>query len=108
MAGEERAWRMAHLEGVLNGLLVLGVAGVAPGLALSRGQQALLAWSLVGAGYANVIASVIGAWTGQRGLALANSAANNLVFVLFVAAIVAVFLGLGLAALGALRARGAP
>jgi uncharacterized membrane protein len=107
MAGEERAWRMAHLEGVLNGLLVLGVAGVAPGFALSRRQHALLAWSLVGAGYANVVASVIGAWTGQRGLALADSPANNLVFVLFVAAIVAVFVGLAFAALGALRARSA-
>lgn len=103
MEGSERAWRMAHLEGVLNGMLVLAVAGVAPALALSPRQHALLAWSLVGAGYGNVVASVIGAWTGQRGLALADSAANNLVFALFVAAIVAVFVGLALTALGARR-----
>ncbi len=105
MEGSERAWRMAHLEGVLNGMLVIAIAGAAPGLTLTPRQHVLLAWSLIGAGYGNVVASVIGAWTGERGLALGDSAANNLVFALFVAAIVAVFAGLALTALGALRAR---
>ena len=46
LAGEERAWRMAHLEGVLNGLLVLAMAAGGDVLVLSARSQAVLAVSL--------------------------------------------------------------
>ena len=47
IAGEERAWRMAHLEGLLNGMLVLLAAAVsrlaralgAPAIAGSSGRS---------------------------------------------------------------------
>ncbi len=101
MAGEERAWRMAHGEGIQNGLLVLAVAGVAGLLALDEKKARLCAWSLVAAAYANVVASVIGASTGTRGLELALPVANVVVFALFIVAIVGVFTGLYVAARGA-------
>src|ERR1051325_916514 len=46
MGGSERAWRMAHLEGVLNGLLLLAVAGVGGRLALSAREGTVLMWAL--------------------------------------------------------------
>lgn len=47
MEGSERAWRMAHLEGVLNGLLVIGVAAIGPALGLSAGRAATVAWCMI-------------------------------------------------------------
>jgi len=66
--GEVRAWRMAHLEGVLNGLLVIVVAAVWDRLALDGWKRDVLAWSLVLIAYGNVVASVIGATFAVRGL----------------------------------------
>ncbi len=105
LAGEVRAWRMAHLEGVLNGLLMLGVGAAGSLLLLSALQSRVVEISLLVAGYGNVVASILGASCGVRGLTLEGPAANLVVFLLFTAAILGVFVGLGLAALGALRSR---
>ena len=93
LEGSERAWRMAHLEGLLNGMLAILAAGVWDVLVLSARQRKWLALSLIFAGYGNVVASILGASFGVRGLSLALPAANVVVYLLFVAAIVAVFIG---------------
>jgi len=61
MAGDQRAWRMAHLEGVLNGVVMFAVTAVSGRLVLSGGLQTLLAWCLVVTGYGNVVASILAA-----------------------------------------------
>jgi len=101
MAGEERAWKMAHLEGVLNGLLVLAVAAAGDALRLPARAQAVLAISLVGMAYANVLASILGASVGVRGLSPGGPPANTVVYLLFWLAIVGVFVGLGCVVAGA-------
>ncbi len=104
IAGEERAWRMAHLEGLLNGFVVLLAAAVADWLALSPRQYAWLVWSLVVAAYGNVIASVLGATFGVRGLALAPPVANIVMNLLFWVAIAGILAGVGLMIVGARNA----
>ena len=104
MAGEERAWRMAHMEGLLNGMLALLAAGVWDALVLSAGQRRWLALSLIFAGYGNVIASIIGAFFGVRGLAMALPFANLVVYTLFVLAIVGVLIGVVLLIRGGAQA----
>ena len=99
--GSVRAWRMAHLEGVLNGLVVMAVAAGGGLMSLSARQQHWLAWSLIVAAYGNVVASIVGSSFGERGLTPTLPLSNLLVFLLFTLAIVGVFLGLGLAAWGA-------
>jgi hypothetical protein len=101
IAGEERAWRMAHLEGLLNGMIVLLAAALSGRLALSSRQHAWLAWSLIAAAYGNVIASVLGATFGVRGLALAPPATNVVMNLLFWVAIVGILAGVGLLIVGA-------
>ena len=104
ITGEERAWRMAHLEGLLNGMLMM-LAGASGGaLALSASQQTWLLWSLVAAGYGNVIASVLGATFGVRGLALAGPPSNAIMNVLFWIAIAGILAGVGLLIAGARNA----
>ncbi len=95
-----RAWRMAHLEGLLNGLLMLAVAGCGGLLKLSDRAAGWLVGSLVLAGYGNVIASIVGALSGERGLAPGGSGANWFVFLLFMAAVLAVFVAMGMTAWG--------
>jgi hypothetical protein len=95
---------MAHLEGVLNGLVLLGVGAAGSALELAARQTRLLTVSLLVAGYGNVVAAVIGASFGVRGLTATGPASNFIVFALFTAAIIGVFLGLGLAAYGAFKA----
>ena len=94
MPGDVRGWRMAHLEGILNGLTLFGVAAVATRLRLTPGAQRTIAWSLIVTAWGNVIASVVGPIFGGRGLAFGSGAANSLMYLLFVAAIVAVMVAM--------------
>ena len=105
LAGSERAWRMAHLEGVLNGLLVIVVAAVWDRLALDGWKRDVLAWSLVLIAYGNVVASVIGATFAVRGLEPGGSPSNTLVYLLFMMAVVGIVVGIGLVAEGAWKRR---
>ena len=103
MAGEERAWKMAHLEGVLNGLMLVAVGAAGDAIALSKRQSRWLEWSLIVAAYGNVLGATLGAISGERGLAPEGPLANFAVYALFMVAVVAVLAGLGLAAVGAFR-----
>lgn len=102
-AEASRAWRMAHLEGLLNGLLMLGVAGIGPVLMLSEGQVRWLSRLLCLAGYGNIVASILGAATGNRGLQPVGPPANQAVFVLFMSAVAAVFVAVVLVIFGCVR-----
>jgi hypothetical protein len=103
MPGSERAWRMAHLEGVLNGLMLLAIGAAGSSLSLSARESRWLEWSLIVTAYGNVIAAALGAASGERGLAPAGPVANFVVYAMFMAAVVAVLFAIGLAALGAFR-----
>lgn len=108
LAGEERAWRMAHLEGLLNGMLTMLAGAVGGSLALSPSRERWLFRALLAAAYGNVVASVLGASAGVRGLAFAGPPANLAMNLLFWVAIGGVFLGVGLLIAGAANAaRGA-
>lgn len=98
---DPRAWRMAHLEGVLNGLLLIGAGAAGRLLRLGEGTQRLLVLSLVVTAWANTVASVCAAMAGVRGLQPGGPLANQVVFVLFLIAVITVFVALGLLALGA-------
>jgi hypothetical protein len=106
--GDVRAWRMAHLEGILNGLTLIGVAAAGPRIALGARAQAWVVWGLIVTAWGNIVASVIGPIFGVRGLELGDGLANSLMYLLFVIAIVAVMVAMTLVARGAFAAaRGA-
>lgn len=105
LSGDLRAWRMAHLEGVLNGMLMLVISAAGASMTLSPGRSRLLVKCLGVAGYGNVTASVLGACFGVRGLTPTGPASNLITYAIFMAAVVGVLWGLGIAAQGALRAR---
>ena len=101
LEGDARAWRMAHLEGVLNGLLTIAAGAALKHLSLDERRVPLYAWSFIVAAWGNIIASIIAALARQRGLELALPLSNVVVFTLFVIAVLGVLVGLYLMMRGA-------
>lgn len=88
--GDVRGWRMAHLEGVLNGLTLIAVAAAGDKLKLSAGLQSLVAWGLIITSWGNMSASIIGPVFGGRGLEFGGGASNSIMFIVFMAAVLTV------------------
>jgi hypothetical protein len=74
-------------------------------VALDARAQAWVGWGLVVTAWGNIVASLIGPVFGARGLEFGGSVADNLMYLLFVAAIVAVMVAMTLVARGAFAAR---
>ena len=104
MPGDVRGWRMAHLEGILNGLLLIAVAAVGHLLTLGPRGAAWVTRGLLVCAWGNITASWIGPLTETRGLHFGGFGWNGLVYLLFVAAIVGV-LGAMVAVFVGARAR---
>jgi hypothetical protein len=75
-----RAWKLAHMEGITNGLLVLAVAGVGGLLELGPRSRIALLLSLLVGGWANTVGGVVAALVGARGLDPKGPADNWIVF----------------------------
>ena len=88
------AWQLAHLEGITNGLLLIAVGAVLGNSPLEKWQPRnvlLVQWPLIVTGYANIIASTIGAVTGSRGVAATGPFSNWVVYLIFIVGVIAVF-----------------
>ncbi len=108
MPGDVRGWHMAHLEGILNGLTLFGVAAIMPRLRLGETALKVVAWGLIITAWGNIIASVIGPMFGGRGLELGGSVTNRLMYLLFVLAIGTVIVAIALVFHGARNRRADP
>lgn len=103
-AEAERAWKLAHMEGVQNGVLALALAAVAGRLALGATAARVIVWGVVLAAWGNTAGSLLAALTGARGLAPEGPAANWLVFVAYMFGMWGVLIAVPVAAHGAWRA----
>jgi hypothetical protein len=103
--GEVRAWKMAHLEGALNGMLMIAVAAAMGQAAMTARLQAIVVWGLIVTGWGNIVASVVSAMTGGRGLGFTGLDWNSLTFTLFMLAIVGVVVAMIAVALAAFKNR---
>jgi hypothetical protein len=101
--GGAQAWRFAHLNGLLNGAILVAISGASLHIALPEGSQRRLVFLTISGSYSNVVASIVGAQLGQRGLSAAGPGTNVLVFGLFVLAVVTLLPGLVLVLAGAWR-----
>ena len=101
MGGDLRAWHMAHMEGILNGLLVFGAAAVVNHLSIDERRIPLYAWSFIVTAWTNIVGSIVAALVHQRGLELALPFSNFLVFSIFVVGVLSALVGLYLMMRGA-------
>jgi len=93
--GEARAWNMAHLEGITNGLLLMALAVVAPLLELSPKQARIVLWSAAITAWGFTLPAWANALAGTRGLAFGGGPfigglANNVIYLTGWPAVVAV------------------
>ena len=106
--GESRAWVMAHLEGITNGLLLIAIACAVEFLELSRRQHRVLFYCCLTFGWLFTLPAIANAWFGTRGLAYGGgpwgpSLANDIIFVIGWMPMIAVHIAFPLMAYGAWR-----
>jgi len=83
MPGDYRGWLMAHLEGLLNGLLVMAMAGAATLRPLPARRSRVLMWSLIVMGWGNFIGALLAPVFSVRGMAYNGDIANDVVTGIF-------------------------
>ena len=106
--GEPRAWIMAHLEGITNGLLLIAIAVASSYLKLSKRALTWLFYSSLTFAWMFTLPAIANAWFGTRGLAFGggpfgDSVANNVIYLSGWPPIIAVHIAFGLLAVGAWR-----
>jgi hypothetical protein len=91
LPGTERAWRMTHLEGILNGLALWLLALVMPLVGFGHKAQRRAAWCVIITAWTFVIASLMEAlFANSRGLEFAPPWSNTTSFLLFYVGVVLV------------------
>lgn len=101
--GDVRGWHMAHMEGILNGMVLFAAAAIAPIVKFSPRGATVAYWGFLVTAWGNTVASIIGPMSETRGLAFGGFW-NSIVYVLFVMAIIAIFAALIATLRAALRA----
>ena len=90
LPGSYDAWRMAHMEGVINGLALWLLALVLPVVPISEALCRRLTWAMILAAWTIVSASALDPLFPQaRGLSMGGSVPNTIAFLLFYVGIVA-------------------
>jgi hypothetical protein len=91
MPGTYDAWRMAHMEGIVNGFGLWIVALVLPLVPLSDTLQVRITWGMIVAAWTIVVASAIDPlFPDARGLSFGKNVPNTIAFLLFYVGILAV------------------
>lgn len=85
VAGDRRAWNMAHMEALTNGLLLLATAAVAPYIQLSQRLTTVLFWTSLTYAWLFTLPAIANALFETRGLAFGGGPfegglINNLIY----------------------------
>ena len=94
--GDIRGWKMAHLEGLLNGLFLLGLGVASRVRPLAPARERWLVRGLLVSGWGNSVASGLAPILGVRGMAMNSDPSNDLVALMFTIALVGTLVAVGL------------
>ena len=84
LPGTYDAWRMAHMEGIVNGFGLWIAAAVLPVFPFTNKTLNRIAWGLISVGWTIVIASALDPlFPDSRGLQFGGSLTNQIAFFLF-------------------------
>ena len=84
--GDRRAWNMAHLEGITNGLLLMALAALAPYIRLPELGHKVLFWSWLAFAWLFTLPAIANAFFGTRSLEFGGGpfpgdvTINNIIF----------------------------
>ncbi len=94
--GDMRGWKMAHLEGLLNGLFLLGLGVASRVRPLAPARERWVVRSLLVSGWGNTVASGLAPILGVRGMAMNSDPTNDLVALIFTVALAGTLVAVGL------------
>lgn len=94
VSGGIRAWHVAHLQGVMTGMLMIAVSSFASRLTIGAKACRVMAVSFIITGYCYALGPVWGAMFGVRGLEPAMPITNVIMFISNTAASISVLVGL--------------
>ena len=90
LPGSDKAWRMTHLEGLINGLMLWLLAVVLPAMELTAKQAQRIAWAFIITAWTLPVASLFDAlFKDSRGLRFGGPITNIIPFFLFYIRIIA-------------------
>jgi hypothetical protein len=89
--GREAAWHLVHAGGSARGIMLMALAATIHLPALPDWQLASIAGLIIFFAWTSMLAMLIAAATGERGLRCSGSFANRLVYLLYGVGTVAVF-----------------
>ncbi len=107
IGGDRRAWNMAHLEGITNGILLFALAAIAPFLKLGPRQQIWLFWSSLTFTWLFTLPAIANALFSTRGLEFGGGpfpgdvTINNIIYLFGWPPIIAVHIAFALIVIGA-------
>ncbi len=101
--GNTRAWHLAHLQGVLTGILLIAASSAVPHLNLTPKALRILAYSFVITGYCYSLGPIFGAVFGVRGIEPVAPPSNLIMYLSNSIASISVVIGLGLTVYGSLK-----
>jgi hypothetical protein len=106
--GDPRAWRMAHMEGITQGLLLMALGLGGPWIRLGARAHAALFWSALTAAWLFTLPAMLHPFFGTRGLAFGGGPflpglANDVLYVVGWPPMIGVHVMIVLALLGAWR-----
>ena len=105
---DSRAWRMAHMEGITQGLMLMAIGLAGPYFMLSRRWHSVLFWSSVVTAWLFSLPTYFHALLGTRGLAFGGGPfkggiGNDILYLVGWPPVIAVHLMLGVAIVGLWR-----
>lgn len=103
--GSIRAWHLAHLQGVMTGILIIAVSSCISHLDLDQKKSRILIYSYVITGYCYSIGPVWGAIFDIRGLEPVMPLGNIMMFVSNSIASISVLIGLGMTIYGCIKTK---
>lgn len=100
----ESAWHVVHAGGTVRGVMLIALAAIIDIPVLPSWQLSAMVWLMIFFVWTSMLAMVIAAATGERGLGLSGSFTNKLVYGLYAVGTVAVFPACMLLIIGLIRA----
>lgn len=103
--GNTQAWHLAHLQGVITGILIIAASSYIDLLFISSKARQILAYCFVITGYCYSLAPVWGAVFHVRGIDPVMPLSNLIMFTTNTAASITVLIGLGITIFGAVKSK---
>lgn len=77
VTGSVDDWKLAHMEPLINSIVLFAIAGCLAKLVLSAGQAKVVTWCLIGMAYCNTVFGFMRGLTGALGYEFGGSLAND-------------------------------